>query len=103
MLTNKYLHVIPADSRAAKPTGFLKADQITNDKLKQINALNDLAVKRGQTLAQMALSWLLKDKRVTSVLVGASSAGQLADSLKCLDNVEFSNEELVTINNILSN
>ncbi len=101
MLTNKYLHGIPKNSRAARPTGFLQVGQITEDKLIQINALNDLALQRRQTLAQMALAWLLKDPRVTSVLVGASSAEQLADSLKCLDNVVFGDDELKKINEIL--
>ena len=101
MLTDRYLHGIPEGSRAARPTGFLQVGQITNEKLEQINALNDLAIQRGQTLAQMALAWLLKDPRVTSVLVGASSVGQLADSLKCLDNIQFSSEELGQIEGIL--
>jgi L-glyceraldehyde 3-phosphate reductase len=101
MLTDKYLHGIPEGSRAARPTGFLQVGQITDEKLAQIKALNDLAIQRGQTLAQMALAWLLKDPRVTSVLVGASSVGQLADSLKCLDNIQFSSEELRQIEGIL--
>ena len=101
MLTDRYLHGIPEGSRAARPTGFLQVGQITNEKLEQINSLNDLAIQRGQTLAQMALAWLLKDPRVTSVLVGASSVGQLADSLKCLDNIQFSSEELGQIEGIL--
>ena len=101
MLTDKYLHGIPEGSRAARPTGFLQVGQITDEKLAQINALNDLAIQRGQTLGQMALAWLLKDPRVTSVLVGASSVGQLADSLKCLDNIQFSSEELRQIEGIL--
>ncbi|MGZ3755004.1 MAG: L-glyceraldehyde 3-phosphate reductase [Mucilaginibacter sp.] len=101
MLTDRYLHGIPEGSRAARPTGFLQVGQITDEKLAQIKALNDLAIQRGQTLAQMALAWLLKDQRVTSVLVGASSVGQLADSLKCLDNIQFSSEELGKIEGIL--
>src|SRR6201986_5010792 len=68
LLTDKYLHGIPEDSRAAKPTGFLKKDHVTAERISQINRLNDIALKRGQTLAQMALAWLLKDHRVTSVL-----------------------------------
>ncbi len=101
LLTNKYLHGIPEDSRAAKPTGFLKKDHVTPERISQINQLNDIAVKRGQTLAQMALAWLLKDHRVTSVLIGASRPEQLTDSLKCLDNIEFSKEELAQIEAIL--
>jgi L-glyceraldehyde 3-phosphate reductase len=101
LLTNKYLHGIPEDSRAAKSTGFLQASQVTDERVSQIRRLNDIAKDRGQTLAQMALAWLLKDKRVTSVLIGASRPEQLADSLKCLDNIEFSKEELDKIEGIL--
>jgi L-glyceraldehyde 3-phosphate reductase len=101
LLTNKYLHGIPEDSRAAKSTGFLKKDQVTEERISQIKRLNDIALKRGQTLAQMALAWLLKDQRVTSVLIGASRPEQLTDSLKCLDNIEFSKEELALIEAIL--
>lgn len=101
LLTNKYLHGIPEDSRAAKSTGFLQKSQVTNERISQISRLNDIALKRGQTLAQMALSWLLKDPRITSVLIGASRPEQLADSLKCLDNIEFSKEELSKIEEIL--
>src|ERR1700760_3408390 len=101
LLTDKYLHGIPEDSRAAKPTGFLKKDQVTPERINQIKQLNDIAIKRGQTLAQMALAWLLKDERVTSVLIGASKPEQLSDSLKCLDNIEFSTEELSKIEAIL--
>jgi len=101
LLTDKYLHGIPADSRAAKPAGFLQINQVTDARLTQIKALNDIALQRGQTLAQMALSWLLKDPRITSVLVGASKPEQLTDSLKCLDNIHFSVGELAEINGIL--
>ena len=101
LLTNKYLHGIPEDSRAAKSTGFLQVSQVTDARIAQIKQLNDIALKRGQTLAQMALSWLLKDHRVTSVLIGASRPEQLADSLKCLDNIDFSKEELDQIETIL--
>jgi L-glyceraldehyde 3-phosphate reductase len=101
LLTNKYLHGIPADSRAAKSTGFLQESQVTEERISQIKRLNDIALQRGQTLAQMALAWLLKDTRVTSVLIGASRPEQLADSLKCLDNIVFSKEELAKIEEIL--
>jgi len=103
LLTDKYLKGIPADSRAAKPHGFLQAEQVTEEKIGQLNALNAIALNRGQKLAQMALSWILRDERITSVLVGASRPEQLADSLKCLDNIEFSASELTAIENILSN
>src|SRR5476651_1650268 len=101
LLTNKYLHGIPEDSRAAKSTGFLQKSQVTDERINQITKLNDIAIKRGQTLAQMALAWLLKDHRVTSVLIGASKPAQLTDSLKCLDNIVFSKEELTKIESIL--
>ena len=101
LLTNKYLHGIPEDSRAAKSTGFLQEGQVTEQRVSQAKQLNDIASQRGQTLAQMALAWLLKDHRVTSVLIGASRAEQLADSLKCLDNIQFSKEELEKIEGIL--
>ena len=101
MLTDKYLHGIPSDSRAAKPHGFLKESQITDARLQQIRQLNDVATSRGQKLSHMALAWLLKDKRVTSVLVGASRPEQLADSLRCLENTSFSTDELAAIERIL--
>jgi len=101
LLTNKYLSGIPADSRVAKGVGFLTENNITEERLSQIRQLNDLAIKRGQSLAQMALSWILKDDRVTSVLIGASRPEQLTDSLKCLDNISFSGEELQQIEQIL--
>ncbi len=103
MLTDKYLKGIPEDSRAAREHGFLKKDQITPEKLQQISQLNQLAGQRGQKLAHMALSWILKDKRITSVLVGASRPEQLEDSLKCLANTHFDDDEIIAINRILGN
>lgn len=101
LLTNKYLGGIPADSRAAKPHGFLKESAITEDRLRQLRALNEIALERGQTLAQLALSWILKDPRITTVLIGASRPEQLTDSLKCLENLNFSGDELQSIEVIL--
>ncbi len=101
LLTNKYLQGIPEDSRAAKPHGFLQQEAITEETLNKIRQLNILAQQRGQTLAQMALAWILKDKRITSVLVGASRPKQLQDSLQCLNNTDFSKEELIKIETIL--
>jgi L-glyceraldehyde 3-phosphate reductase len=101
MLTDRYLKDIPADSRAAKPHGFLKENQITPEKLAQIRQLNDLAIQREQTLAQMSLAWLLKDPRVTSVLIGVSKSEQLVDCLHALDNIKFSSQELQQIETIL--
>ena len=102
MLSNRYLHGIPTDSRAGKAHGFLTSDQITEARLAQIRALNELAQARGQSLAQMALAWLLKDPRITSVLVGASSAEQLRDSLACLQRLDFAADELSAIEAILA-
>lgn len=101
LLTNKYLHGIPEDSRAAKPHGFLKETDISDTRLQQIRQLNDLAQQRGQTLAQMALAWVLRHEQVTSVLVGASRPEQLADSLKCLENLAFGEAELTAIEQVL--
>lgn len=101
LLTDKYLNNIPDHSRAAKASGHLQTNEITADKVEQVRKLNDIASSRGQSLAQMALSWLLKDPRVTSVLVGASRPEQLADSLKCLERLDFTPEELVRIEEIL--
>ncbi len=101
LLTDKYLKGIPSDSRAAKAHGFLKESQVTESTINKVKALNEIAAGRGQKLAHMALSWLLKDQRVTSVLVGASRPEQLADSLKCLENTLFSAEELQAIEAIL--
>ena len=100
LLTNKYINGIPEGSRATKGV-FLKAEQITGEVLHKIKALNKLAVNRNQTLAQMALAWLLKDDRVTSVLIGASRPEQLLDSTACLQNIKFSQDELEKIESIL--
>ncbi len=101
LLTDRYLGGVPADSRAGKPHGFLKKDQITEEKLQKIRRLNDVAVKRSQSLAQMALAWILRDPRVTSVLIGASKPEQLIDSLRSLQNTSFAPEELSDIELIL--
>lgn len=101
LLSNKYLAGIPADSRAAKTHGALKVTHITPEVLARIAALNEFATGRGQSLARMAIAWLLKDKRITSVLVGASSVAQLEDSLNALKNSSFSHDELEHIEQIL--
>lgn len=101
LLTDKYLKGIPQESRAAKAHGFLKTEQVTPEIIQKVGKLNTLAAARNQTLAQMALAWLLKDDRITSVLVGASKPSQLQDSLKSLDNLSFSKEELKAIEKIL--
>lgn len=102
LLTNKYLKGIPDDSRAAREA-FLKTSNITPPLVEKLTQLNELAIARGQSLAQMALSWLLKDERVTSVLVGARNKEQLLDSLKSLKNSHFDSEELTKIDSILNN
>ena len=102
LLTNRYLQGIPADSRAAKPHGFLQKDAITAIKLEQIQMLNSLAVERGQSLSQMAIAWLLKDSRVTSVLIGVSSVAQLDDNLHSLAATAFSTDEINRIEHILA-
>ena len=101
LLTNKYLKGIPSDSRAAKPSGFLQESAVTEQTVDKIKKLNELAIKREQTLAQMALAWILKDKRITSVLIGVSKPEQVTDSLQCFRNTWFSPEELETIEAIL--
>jgi L-glyceraldehyde 3-phosphate reductase len=101
LLTNKYLKGIPEDSRAHKSTGFLQESEITPEKIEKVKKLNEMAVKRDQTLAQMALAWILRDKRITSVLIGVSRPEQVTDSLQCFRNTWFSAEELQQIENIL--
>jgi len=103
MLTNKYLIGIPENSRAAKEHGFLKTTDITKERLKQVGQLDEIAKQRNQSLAQMALAWLMKDKRVTSLLIGASSVEQLNDNLACLNNLQFHLSELNEIESILNN
>jgi len=101
ILTDKYLNGIPENSRAAKSSGFLQLDQVTSGKIEKAKKLNEIAQNRNQSLAQMAVAWLLKDKRVTSVLVGVSSEKQLLNNLGALENKTFSTEELESIEAIL--
>lgn len=100
LLTNRYLNGIPTDSRVAKNVGFLQKKDITDERLAQILALNEIAKDRGQTLAQLALSWILKDNDITSVLIGASRPSQITDCVKCIENTSFTKEELEKINQI---
>lgn len=102
LLTDRYLHGIPAGSRAARPGGFLKPEQVSADILDKVGKLHVVAERRGQSLAQMAIAWLLKDQRVTSVLVGASSVEQLDQNIASLDNLAFDQWELEQIDKILS-
>ena len=101
LLTDKYLNGIPEGSRAAKPHGFLKKEEVTKEKIDKIRKLNELAKKRNQSLAQMAISWILRDKRITSVLVGVSSVNQLIDNLASINNLKFEPGELKLIDAIL--
>ena len=102
LLTDKYLNGIPADSRAGKPHGFLKREQVTDDKLARVRRLQELAQARGQTLAQMALAWVLRHSEVTSALIGASRREQIDDAVGALQALKFASEELQTIENILA-
>lgn len=102
LLTDRYLQGIPADSRAAKPHGFLRPEQITEDKLAKVRKLNELAQARGQSLAQMALAWVLRHPGVTSALTGVSRVGQLEDSVGTLKKLDFTAEELAAIDGILA-
>ena len=102
LLTGKYLNGIPAGSRAAKETGQLQIKDITEEKIIKVRRLSQLALKRNQSLAQMALAWLLKDKRVSSVLIGASSSEQVKNNLDALNNIVFTDDELTEIELIIS-
>ena len=101
MLTDKYINGLPKDSRAVKDGRYLKTDKVM-EMLPKIKALNEVAKSRNQNLAQMAISWILKDDRITSVLIGASKTEQILDSVKATENTVFSDEELTRINSILA-
>lgn len=101
MLTDKYLKGIPEDSRAAKSHGFLQSSQITQDKLDKIIALNEIAKERGQKMAQLALVWVLRDPRVTSVIIGASKVSQIEDAVGIIDNLDLTEDESKRIEEIL--
>lgn len=101
MLTDKYLKGIPEDSRAAKDGRYLKPESLAPEKLEMISKLNDIALKRGQSLAQMAIAWLLKDPRITSVLIGVSKPEQLDDNVASVNNSNFTSEEISQIKTIL--
>mgnify|MGYP002240904907 FL=1 len=99
LLSDRYLNGIPEDSRIARG-GYLKKEALTDKVLSQIKALNQVALRRNQTLAEMSLAWLLQDSRVTSVIIGASSVEQLKDNLNALSNTNFAPEELQEIRQI---
>lgn len=100
MLTDRYLNGVPEDSRIKTDGRFLKESALTDEKLEKIRGLSKIAARRGQTLAEMALAWILKDSAVTSVLIGASKPSQILDNIKALDNTSFSAEELEEISRL---
>ena len=102
MLTDKYLHGIPAGSRASKPHGFLRPEQITPEKLEKVRRLNEIALRRRQTLAQLSLTWVLRNPEVTSVLIGASKVSQVEDAVGMLKHSPLAEEELREIEQILN-
>jgi L-glyceraldehyde 3-phosphate reductase len=101
LLTNKYIGGIPSDSRAAKPSGALKQEQISEDRLGRVRRLNEIAQQRGQSLAQLAIAWVLRHPNMTSALIGASRVSQVEDCVAALDNLDFSADELAAIESIL--
>jgi L-glyceraldehyde 3-phosphate reductase len=101
LLTDRYLGGIPKDSRAAKPYSFLKPEQVTEEKLAKVRKLNKIARTRGQSLAQMAIAWVLRHAAVTSALIGASKVSQIEDGVAALKNLQFTGDELQSIDSIL--
>jgi L-glyceraldehyde 3-phosphate reductase len=102
LLTDRYLDGIPADSRAARPQAYLKRDDVKAEVVDRVHRLNEIARRRGQTMAQMALAWVLRQKPVTSALIGASKPGQVEDCIAALNQLDFSDEELEQINTVLA-
>ena len=103
MLTGKYNNGIPEGSRAARSTGFLQQSQVTPERVEAVKQLAVIAEVRGQSIAQMALAWVLADERVTSCIIGTSSVKQLENNLDTLGNLTFSEEEIKQINTIINN
>lgn len=101
LLTDKYLKGIPKNSRASNPNGHLQLEEVSVAKVEKLVALNEIAKSRNQSLAQMSLAWVLKDKRITSVLIGASSVGQLNNNIDSLHKLDFTHDELIAIEQIL--
>lgn len=102
LLTNRYLDGIPADSRAGRPGGFLRPQHITDEKIAKVRRLNEIALARGQNMAQLAIAWVLRHKGMTSALIGASRVGQIEEAVAALNNLTFSAEELAAIDAILA-
>jgi L-glyceraldehyde 3-phosphate reductase len=102
LLTNKYLHGIPEDSRAADPRSpFLRPDSVTDERIEKVKQLDILAKERGQSMAQMALAWVLRENKITTALIGASKASQIVENINTLNNLAFTKDELNAIENIL--
>ena len=102
LFRSRYLAGIPADSRAGKPSGFLRPEQVTEDKLQKVRALGAIAEARGQSLAQLAIAWVLRHPGMTSALIGASRVEQIEDAVGALARLDFSAEELARIDAILA-
>jgi L-glyceraldehyde 3-phosphate reductase len=102
LLTNRYLSGVPTDSRASKANSFLNHGDITEEVIQKVQKLNGLAQQRGQSLAQMAIAWVLREQKITSCLIGASKVSQLEENVAALNNLDFSSEELQLIDHILS-
>jgi L-glyceraldehyde 3-phosphate reductase len=101
LLTNRYINGIPKDSRALKPKSFLNESDVSEEVIEKVNNLNNMALERGQSLAQMALAWVLREQKITSALIGASKVGQIEENVAALNNLRFSEEELKMIDEIL--
>lgn len=102
LLTNRYLNGIPQDSRALKPNSFLREDDVSDEVIAKVRKLNEIAADRGQSLAQMALAWVLREGKITSALIGASKVSQIEENVAALDNLQFSEAELTSIEQILN-
>jgi L-glyceraldehyde 3-phosphate reductase len=102
LLTDRYLNGVPEDSRVAKDWGFLKEERLTDETLGKVGALNEMARLRGQSLAQMAIAWVLRHEEVTTALIGASRVSQIEANVAALDNATFTKDELSEIDSILS-
>ncbi|HAQ07158.1 MAG TPA: L-glyceraldehyde 3-phosphate reductase [Bacillus bacterium] len=102
LLTNRYLHGVPKDSRALKPNSFLNEGDVSEEVLRKVRKLNEIAGERGQSLAQMALAWVLRNQKITSALIGASKVNQIEENVAALNNLEFSIEELTRIDEALN-
>jgi L-glyceraldehyde 3-phosphate reductase len=101
LLTNRYINGIPQDSRALKPNSFLNEGDVSEEVLKKVRSLNEIAQERGQSLAQMALAWVLREQKITSALIGASKVGQIEENVAALNRLDFSEAELILIEEIL--